>query len=40
VALGLGSCLFAGVATEIVSKIVDLKDTQILRIAQAVGQAQ
>jgi len=37
VALGLGSCIFAGVATESVSKIVGLKDNQILRIAQAVG---
>jgi len=40
VALGLGSCIFAGVATENVSKIVSLKDNQILRIAQAVGKAQ
>ena len=37
VALGLGSCIFAGVATDNVSKIVGLKDNQILRIAQAVG---
>ncbi len=40
VSLGLGSCIFAGVATENVSKIVGLKDNQILRIAQAVGKAQ
>jgi SagB-type dehydrogenase family enzyme len=37
VALGLGSCIFAGVATDNVSKIVGLKDNQMLRIAQAVG---
>ncbi|MCU0594493.1 MAG: SagB/ThcOx family dehydrogenase [Desulfobacterota bacterium] len=40
VALGLGSCIFAGVATDHVSKIVGLKENQMLRIAQAVGGAK
>lgn len=40
VALGLGSCIFAGVAAENVSKILGFKGNQILRIAQAVGKAQ
>jgi SagB-type dehydrogenase family enzyme len=37
VALGLGSCIYAGVRYEEVSKILGLKENQILRIAQAVG---
>lgn len=37
VALGLGSCIFANIAAESVSKTVGLKENQILRIAQAVG---
>lgn len=37
VSLGLGSCIFAGVATDNVSKIVGLRENQMLRIAQAVG---
>ena len=37
VALGLGSCIFANIATESVAKTVGLKENQILRIVQAVG---
>jgi hypothetical protein len=37
VALGLGSGIFANIATESVAKTVGLKENQILRIAQAVG---
>jgi len=40
VALGLGSCIFASIATESVAKTVGLKDSQTLRIAQAVGKAK
>jgi len=37
VALGLGSCIYAGVRYDDVAKALALKDNQILRIAQAVG---
>jgi nitroreductase len=37
VSLGLGSCIFASIATESVAKTIGLKQNQILRIAQAVG---
>jgi nitroreductase len=37
VALGLGSCIFANIATDSVAKTIGLKDNQLLRIAQAVG---
>lgn len=40
VALGLASCIFAGIAAESVAKTVGLKENQILRIAQAVGGAK
>ena len=40
VALGLGSCIFANIASESVAKTVGLKENQILRIAQAVGKAK
>jgi SagB-type dehydrogenase family enzyme len=36
-AMGLGSCIFAGVDYERVSKAIGLKEDQVLRIAQAVG---
>jgi SagB-type dehydrogenase family enzyme len=36
-ALGLGSCIFAGVAKDPVAKALGLKENQNLRIAQAVG---
>jgi SagB-type dehydrogenase family enzyme len=36
-ALALGSCIFAYINTAEVSKILGLKDSQVLRIAQAVG---
>jgi len=36
-ALGLGSCIYASVRYEEVTKALGLKDDQILRIAQAVG---
>jgi SagB-type dehydrogenase family enzyme len=36
-ALGLGSCIFAYVNTADISKNLGLKDSQVLRIAQAVG---
>ena len=36
-ALGLGSCIYASVRYEEVTKALGLKDNQILRIAQAVG---
>jgi nitroreductase len=36
-ALGLGSCIFAGVAYDRVTKTVGLRENQVLRIAQAVG---
>jgi SagB-type dehydrogenase family enzyme len=37
VALGLGSIMYAGVQTENVTKLLGLKENQILRIAQSVG---
>jgi len=40
VALGLGSCIFAGISVESVAKTVGLKENQILRIAQSVGGAK
>jgi SagB-type dehydrogenase family enzyme len=40
IALGLGSCIFAGMAVESVAKTVGLKESQVLRIAQAVGGAK
>ena len=40
VALGLGSCIFAGIAAESVAKTIGLKENQVLRIAQAVGAAK
>jgi SagB-type dehydrogenase family enzyme len=39
-ALGLGSCLFASVHTAEGTKILGLKESQVLRIAQAVGAAK
>jgi SagB-type dehydrogenase family enzyme len=36
-ALGLGSCIFASMAVESVAKTIGLKESQVLRIAQAVG---
>jgi hypothetical protein len=36
-ALGLGSCIFAYMNSAEVAKILGLKDSQVLRIAQAVG---
>ena len=39
-ALGLGSCIFAGMPVESVAKTVGLKENQVLRIAQAVGGAK
>jgi nitroreductase len=39
-ALGLGSCIFAGMAAESVAKTISLKENQVLRIAQAVGAAK
>lgn len=36
-AMGLGSCIFAGVAYEPVAKTIGLKENRVLRIAQAVG---
>jgi hypothetical protein len=38
-ALGLGSCIFAYMNTAEVAKLLGLKDSQVLRIAQAVGPA-
>jgi SagB-type dehydrogenase family enzyme len=38
--LGLGSCIFAGIAGESVSRMIGLKENQVLRIAQAVGGAK
>jgi len=37
VALGLASCIFACIQVEPVTKTLGLKETQVLRIAQAVG---
>jgi len=37
VALGLGSCIFASIATETVAKTIGIEENQVLRIAQAVG---
>lgn len=37
VALGLGSCIFANIAVESVTKLLGLKENHVLRIAQAVG---
>jgi SagB-type dehydrogenase family enzyme len=39
-ALGLGSCIFAGVAYDRVTKAIGLSENQVLRIAQAVGAAK
>lgn len=39
-ALGLGSGLFAGMNTAEITKLLGLKDSQVLRIAQAVGAAK
>ncbi len=36
-ALGMGSCIFAGAKVNDVTKILGLKESQILRIAQAAG---
>ena len=36
-ALGLGSCIFANINFVDVTKSLGLKDSQVLRIAQAVG---
>lgn len=36
-AMGLGSCIFAGIAYDRVARTVGLKENQVLRIAQAVG---
>ena len=36
-ALGMGSCIFAGVKVNDVTKILGLKESQVLRIAQAAG---
>lgn len=40
VALGLASCIYANVSYESVTKILGLKENQVLRIAQAVGAAK
>jgi len=40
VALGLGSCIFAGISGESVAKTIGLKENQVLRIAQAIGAAK
>jgi SagB-type dehydrogenase family enzyme len=37
VAMGMGSCIYAYVQYDFVTKALNLKETQILRIAQAVG---
>lgn len=39
-ALGLGSCIFAYMSVENVTNALDLKENQVLRIAQAVGGAK
>jgi nitroreductase len=39
-ALGLGSCIFAGVAYEHAARTIGLKENQVLRIAQAVGEVK
>jgi nitroreductase len=39
-ALGLGSCIFANINTADITKILEPKDSQVLRIAQAVGAAK
>jgi SagB-type dehydrogenase family enzyme len=39
-ALGLGSCIFAGVDYDGVTKTIGLRESQVLRIAQAVGAAK
>ena len=36
-ALGLGACIFAYVQTDVVSKALGLKTSQVLRLAQSVG---
>ena len=38
--MGLGSCIFAMVEYDRVSKAIGLKEDQVLRIAQAVGPAK
>jgi SagB-type dehydrogenase family enzyme len=39
-ALGLGSCIFAGISYDRVTKALGLKDNQALRMAQSVGAAK
>jgi nitroreductase len=36
-AMGMGSCIYAYVQYDFVTKALNLKENQILRIAQAVG---
>ena len=36
-ALGMGSCIFAGIKVNDIIKILGLKENQILRMAQAAG---
>jgi SagB-type dehydrogenase family enzyme len=40
VSMGLGSCIYANISFETVTKALGLKENQILRIAQAVGAAK
>jgi hypothetical protein len=40
VALGMGSCIYASIRLEDVTKILGIKEDQILRLAQAVGPTQ
>jgi len=40
VALGMGSCIYASIRLEDVTKLLGMKDGQILRLAQAVGPTQ
>jgi SagB-type dehydrogenase family enzyme len=38
--LGLGACIFAGISADAAAKALSLKETQIVRIGQAVGGAK
>ena len=40
VALGMGSCIYASIRLEDVTKILGIKEGQVLRLAQAVGPTQ
>jgi len=37
VALGLGSCIYANIRLEDVTKLLEIKEGQVIRLAQAVG---